>query len=196
VPKFITKFIFGKNLDTGTSAWPVYHASIGGTKYLNINTTSGEGTYGGYWNNTAPTSNVFTVGSHADVNRDNMIYYCFAEKPGYSKMGSYTGNGNDNGAFTYTGFFPAFVMLKRTDSTSRWRMYDNKINPFNVADTRLSAESNDAESTSALNAIDMISQGFKIRTSESHLNASGGSFIYMAFGQSIVGSNNVPATAR
>jgi hypothetical protein len=75
-------------------------------------------------------------------------------------------------------------------------MYDNKINPFNVADTRLSAESNDAESTSALNAIDMISQGFKIRTSENQLNASGGSFIYMAFGQSIVGSNNVPATAR
>tara|TARA_B110000261_G_C13076623_1_gene354255 strand:+ start:754 stop:1782 length:1029 start_codon:yes stop_codon:yes gene_type:complete len=190
--------IIAKCLNQSSTSWPVYHQSLGATKYVSLQATTAETTSATRWNNSEPTTTTFQTGSSGDIGGSDrtMIAYCFAEKPGYSKMGSYTGNGNDNGAFTYTGFFPAFVMLKRTDSTSRWRMYDNKINPFNVADTRLSAESNDAENTSALNAIDMISQGFKIRTSESQLNASGGSFIYMAFGQSIVGSNNIPATAR
>jgi hypothetical protein len=97
----------------------------------------------------------------------------------------------------YTGFKPAFVIVKASSRTGRWRIYDNKINPFNVADTRLSAESSDAESTGTTNAIDIVSNGFKIRTSENQLNASGGSFIYMAFAEApLVGSNNVPANAR
>jgi hypothetical protein len=192
------KFIFGKNLDTGTSAWPVYHASIGGTKYLNINTTSGEGTYGGYWNNTAPTSNVFSVGSHADVNRDNMIYYCFAEKPGYSKIGSYTGNGNEDGPFTYTGFKPAFTLVKRIDSNNDWNIQDTARQIYNGQDGVV-LQANESKSESDIGngfARDSLSNGFKIKNTGTETNASGGTYIYMAFGQSIVGSNNVPATAR
>ncbi len=193
--------IITKRLDTSNN-WGVGHDGLHATsaweKYIELNNTNTVGDYIGQWQDTAPTNSVFYVGdsNSSNASGDGMIAYCFANKTGYSKFGSYTGNGSTDGAFIYTGFKPAWVMIKRTDATSRWRMYDNKINPFNVADTRLSAESSDAENTGTANAIDMISQGFKIRTSESQLNASGGNFIYMAFGQSLVGSNNIPCTAR
>ena len=193
--------IITKRLDTSNN-WGVghdgLHATVAWEKYIEINNTNIVEDHIGQWQDTAPTNSVFYVGdsNSSNASGDGMIAYCFANKTGYSKFGSYTGNGSTDGAFIYTGFKPAWVMIKRTDATSRWRMYDNKINPFNVADTRLSAESSDAENTGTANAIDMISQGFKIRTSESQLNASGGNFIYMAFGQSLVGSNNIPCTAR
>jgi hypothetical protein len=196
------QWIFVKRLNA-TESWQVFTQPqlniSNATKYLKLDATNAEATSNSRWNGWQPDTYNFYLGNDGSVNASGGTYiaYVFAAKTGYSKFGSYTGNGNANGTFCYTGFKPAWVILKRTDNTSRWRMYDNKINPFNVVDTRLSAESSDAENTSALNAIDMISQGFKIRTSESQLNASGGSFIYMAFAEApLVGSNGVTAKAR
>jgi hypothetical protein len=122
------------------------------------------------------------------------IAYCFAEKAGYSKFGSYTGNGNADGTFVYTGFAPAFVMTKRTDSTSDWLICDNKRPGYNVINKKLFPNQSQAEDS--YDSFDFVSNGFKIRSSGTGHNASGGTFFYMAFGQSLVGSNNVPTTAR
>jgi len=191
------KMIFLK-IRTGTNNWQVYNKSIGSGNALFLNTTDASSSNTG-WQSTDATSSVFYVSGGTAVNGSgaSLIAYCFAEKKGYSKFGSYTGNGSSDGSFIHTGMKPSFVIFKRNDDTSRRRMYDNKINQFNVADTRLSAESSDAENTNSLNAIDMISQGFKIRTSESQLNASGGTFIYMAFSENpFVTSTGIPTTAR
>jgi len=126
------------------------------------------------------------------------VGYAFAEKQGYSKFGSYTGNGNDDGIFCFTGMKPSFVMIKRTDSSASWLMFDNKrANPFNEITADLRADLNNAEDAStSYNNVDFLSNGFKIRKSNADINASGGSYFYMAFGQSLVGSNNIPCTAR
>ena len=201
----VPKFIFGKNASVGTSAWPVYSSVLGGTKYLNINTNSGEGTFSGYWNNTNPTSSLISIGSHGDVNGvgDNMIYYCFAEKTGYSKFGSYVGNSDTNGTFVYTGFKPAFVMIKNTTNANNWFIIDNKRALFNLADDSLFPNSNSAEMTTQPTnyGLDILSNGMKMRTSGDHTvnnnNASSNTYIYMAFAEApLVGSNNVPCTAR
>ena len=127
---------------------------------------------------------------------DNLIAYCFAEKQGYSKFGSYTGNGNANGTVVYTGFKPAYVMLKRTDAAGeRWNIKDNKRDGYNQTDPVLTADSSGAEYDDA--QMDLLSNGFKIRTSAVSTNASGGTYIYMAFAEApLVGTNNVPCTAR
>jgi hypothetical protein len=141
-----------------------------------------------------PTSSVFTLGTSGDVNTngDNYIAYCFKNIKGYSKIGSYTGNGNADGTFVYTGFKPAFIILKKTSDTANWMMYDNKREGYNVDNDHLKPNTNEAEGTS--DDLDILSNGFKLRTSGSGENS--GNFIYMAFGQSLVGSNNVPCTAR
>jgi hypothetical protein len=142
---------------------------------------------------------VFSIGTLGNVNTssNNYIAYCFAEKKGFSKFGSYTGNDNADGPFIYTGFKPAFTILKRTDSADNWLMQDNKRkNPFNVVDTQLFPDLNNAESSSSA-ILDYCSNGFKIRKTGGNINASGGSYIYMAFAeQPLVGTNNIPATAR
>jgi hypothetical protein len=189
------KFIFGKNASVGTSAWAVYSSVLGGTKYLNINTNSGEGTFSGYWNNTNPTSSLISIGSHGDVNGvgDNMIYYCFSDVKGFSKMGSYTGNGNADGSFIYTGFKPAFVMIKRTDSANDWFLQDNKRLGYNAVNYYLEANTNLAEQSNS--DIDILSNGFKCRSNGGGHNNSGGTYIYMAIAEEpLVGDN--PATAR
>jgi hypothetical protein len=110
-------------------------------------------------------------------------------------MGSYTGNGNANGTFVYTGFKPAFVMLKRTDTTGNWVMVDSKRDTFNVCDALLSADTSDGEYD--IDAEDFLSNGFKMRDTHATRNASGGSYIYMAFAENpLVASNFVPTTAR
>ena len=144
---------------------------------------------------TAPTSSVFTVGSNNSHNGsgDNMIAYCFHSVKGFSKMGSYTGNGNADGTFIYTGFKPAFVMVKRTDTSAHWRMFDNKREGYNVDNDALKANASDAETTTDF--IDLLSNGFKLRSSDSAVNS--GTVIYMAFAENpLVGTNNIPATAR
>jgi hypothetical protein len=179
-----------------SSSWCVYHAGLGNTKTIFLESAGNGNTHIAYYNNTSPTSSVFTVGTDDAVNHsgNDMIAYCFAEKTGYSKFGSYTGNGNADGTFVYTGFKPAFVMIKRTDTTGSWYMLDNKRNTFNVVTKYLKANENTADST--VDFLDFTSNGFKMISTGADVNTNGASHIYMAFGQSLVGSNNVPCTAR
>tara|TARA_R100001079_G_scaffold104472_1_gene71110 strand:+ start:765 stop:1790 length:1026 start_codon:yes stop_codon:yes gene_type:complete len=124
------------------------------------------------------------------------ITYLFAPIKGFSKFGSYTGNGNTDGSFVYTGFKPAWLLLKRSDSADSWFMYDNKRSSFNVVEDYLTASGSGAEATTSAVNLDLLSNGFKIRNTDGGHNNSSGTYIYMAFGQSLVGSNNIPATAR
>ena len=178
--------------------WGFYHKSIGNTGALRLNLTNATSTDSAFYNNTSPTTTVFTVGT-ADATNDaaNMIAYCFAEKKGYSKFGSYTGNGNADGTFVYTGFKPAFAIIKYTGGTANWIMWDNKRNSFNPTNLLLKPNLSNAENTSTGNALDFTSNGFKCRGTDSATNASGGSYIYMAFAENpFVTSTGIPTTAR
>jgi len=194
----VPKMILFKNRAT-TANWKVFHAGIGATKWLKFDTTDAAGTSSGNFNDTEPTSSVFTVGTDAGTNGNTnaTIAYAFAEKQGFSKFGSYTGNGNADGAFIYTGFRPAWIVVKRTDSANSWMIYDAKRNPINLADNPLYAESNIAEGTSSAASFDFLSNGFKCRGTGSSMNASGATHIYMAFAEApFVNSNGVPCNAR
>jgi hypothetical protein len=188
------KWIVVKRLQN-TEDWAVYHASNGAGTYQSLNTTEAKNTNSNRFN-VAPTSSVFTVNTHESVNyAENYIAYCFAEKTGYSKFGSYTGNGNADGTFVYTGFKPAFVIFKRSSGgTGNWQLLDNKRLGYNVENRTIYPNSNIAEQDE--DDADILSNGFKLRGSGTDGNGSGSTYIYMAFGQSIVGSNNIPATAR
>jgi hypothetical protein len=183
--------------------WQVYHQAIGNTHALSLNTTAAKNDNDEFWSDETPTSTVFTVGRQdaTNGNGNTHVVYCFAEKQGYSKFGSYTGNGSTDGTFVYTGFKPAFVMTKRTDTTSNWHMYDSKRDVDNGVTFELRANTNDAE-TDVFDVIaeyraDFLSNGFKVKTTQSSMNASGGSYIYMAFAENpFVTSTGVPATAR
>ena len=172
---------------------------MGNTKIVFLNESGSSGTNAAYWNNTSPTSSVFTVGSDAAVNHsgNDMIAYCFANVKGFSKMGSYTGNGNADGSFIYTGFSPAFVMIKETTSTGKWVMKDNRRTGINVNQSTIYANESEAEGTPGYELIDLLSNGFKQRGTGSYVNGSGTPYIFMAFAEApLVGSNNVPATAK
>ena len=191
------KLIFVK-ATSRVDSWRVYSESIGNTKYLVLNETGASATNSTEWNNTSPTSSVFTVGSSGNVNRsaETFIAYCFAEKQGFSKFGSYVGNGSADGTFAYTGFKPAFLLLKRTNAASQWRMYDNKRDTDNVVNHLLYPNGGDAEAFPST-ACDFLSNGIKVRDSAGDINASGGTYIYMAFAENpLVASNYVPTTAR
>ena len=147
-------------------------------------------------NGQAPTSTVFTL-ENADYNNSGSTYvaYCFVEKTGYSKFGSYTGNGNADGVFVYTGFKPAFLLIKKYTDTSHWQMVDNKRPGYNPNSNYLRANKSDAEATDI--PFDILSNGFKARSTDGSYNASSQSYIYMAFAEApLVGTNNVPCTAR
>jgi len=191
----VPKFWIIKNLEQAED-WRIYHHSLGNTKKLELNNNEAEASDISYWNNTSPTSSLMTVGSSNANNGGsrNMIAYCFAEKTGYSKFGSYVGNGNADGAFVYTGFKPAFVMVKEYGQTGNWLMWDNTTPNWNRAYKM--ANEPDAENTADNVSIDLLSNGFKFRGTAGDSNGSGNNIIYMAFGQSLVGSNNVPCTAR
>jgi hypothetical protein len=168
---------------SATQNWATYHASIGATKAVFLDGTDAATTSSSYFNDTAPTSSVFTVGNSGDTNKSSQthISYCFAEKQGYSKFGTYTGNGNADGPFVYTGFRPAFVLIKKTSDTGHWMIMDNARNPFNEIGERLKANATDAGATATYQ--DHVSNGFKIRSTASSWNTSGGTYIYMAFAE-------------
>jgi hypothetical protein len=191
------KMIIFKNRNTVTD-WDIYIEPVGAGKRLYLNTTSAEVVATNYMNDTAPTSTLFSVGDADNTNKSGspQIAYCFAEKKGFSKFDSYTGNGNADGPFIYTGFKPAFVMFKvYSGNTGGWDMYDNKRVTVNPNNAFLQANASGAESTS--DAVDFLSNGFKIRSTSGNQNGSGNSHIYMAFAeQPLVGTNNIPATAR
>ena len=129
-------------------------------------------------------------------NTDSLIAYLFAEKQGFSKFGGYTGNGNADGAFIYTGFRPAWVLAKRTNSSSGWVLFDNKREPFNLADTSIRVDDSGAENESN-GALDLLSNGFKWITTDSGVNGSGDSYVFMAFAEApFVNSKGVPCNAR
>ena len=184
--------------NTGGTNWSMYHQSLGNTKAM-VFTATGPRTTAVYWNNTSPTSTVFSLGNDNDVNVNTQTYvaYCFAEIKGYSKFGSYTGNGSTDGPFIYTGFSPAFLIIKQTNTTGEnWYMWDNKRDTYNVADKRLYPNLNNAEETTNL-LFDFLSNGFKIRSTYTGFNQSDGTFIYMAFAQNpFVSSTFIPTTAR
>jgi hypothetical protein len=190
-----------KNLDAAES-WLCYHTSLGATKHIKLNATEAAGTATSRFNDTEPTTSVFTVGNDPQTNgnSNNMIAYCFAEKKGFSKFGLYEGNGNADGAFVYTGFKPSFIIMKEyTNSGQGWCMKTNSLNERvgNPNDYFLKADTNDVENTSTSFQIDMVSNGFKLRNTDGIMNGSGRGFIYMAFAKApLVGSNNIPATAR
>jgi hypothetical protein len=163
--------------------WHVYHRSLGATRALFLNNTNVAGTNAAWWNNTEPNSSVFTLGTTSGAvngNGASLIAYCWAEIPGYSKFGSYTGNGSSNGPFIYTGFKPKFVMLKASGDTGSWNIVDGTRNPSNVVNARLFPNSSIAENTATV--VDFLSNGFKIRSSDSDFNYTVTN-IYMAFAE-------------
>ena len=187
-----------KRLDRDGDAWRGFWEPLGNEKYLELNATDGsQDSTTGAWNDTSPTSSVFSMGSAAGINGGNMVAYCFAPIQGYSKFGSYTGNGNADGPMVFCGFKPAWVMIKRTDSANSWTIRDSKRSTFNVMQKSLFADLNNAESDSSNYNFDFLSNGFKQRNSNGIDNASGGTYIYMAFAESpFVSSEGVPTTAR
>ena len=192
-----------KNLG-GTDSWQVYHKNSNATPedyILQFNTTGGAIDNNTMWNDTAPTSSVFSIGTDNGVNQNsaNYIAYCFAEKQGFSKFGSYTGNGNADGSFIYTGFRSAMIIFKQSSASGeKWYIYDNKRNPFNITNSVLFPSASDVESPATTGApIDILSNGFKLRGTDASGNGSGSTYIYMAFAEApLVSSNGVPATAR
>ena len=170
-----------KNRDSAYD-WAVGHSSVGWTQagLLNLNNAFGPSLY---FNSTAPTASVFSVGQSNITNQNlsSHVAYCFADVEGYSKFGSYTGNGSADGPFVYTGFRPAFLIVKRTDSTAAWNMRDSERNPNNPLTLAIYANESSAESDWSLYPTDLLSNGFKVRTNAGGTNASGGTYIYMAF---------------
>ena len=183
--------------------WPTQHAGLTSAAYAIFLSSNGaqieqfsSGTTN-TWNNTAASSTVVTLGNNANNNKndDSYIMYSFAEKQGYSKFGSYTGNGNADGTFVPLTFSPSFIMIKVTSTTSNWGMFDNKRLGFNPKNEFVRANETNAES-SDYDGIDFLSNGFKLRTTSTLVNAAQ-SYIYMAFAESpLVTSTGVPTTAR
>ena len=192
--------IIVKNRLTSSKSWVVGHKSIGFQNALFLNDTAGSTSEANLFNSTAPTSSVFTVGTGSLINDsgDSYIAYAFAEKKGYSKFGSYVGNNNTDGTFVYLGFKPAFIIVKPTSGTEHWTMYDNKRTGYNPTNYQLYPNLSSSEAT--LSELDIVSNGFKIRSQTGRLNSSGVTMIYMAFAEQPLvansGSNGVPATAR
>jgi len=201
----VPKMIISKDRD-GTSnvaAWRIYHEAIGATKYINLD-TSNAGTFND-WDNTTPTSSVYSIGGdggYTPTNTNNTEYIAMVmtDVQGFSKMGSYVGNGNANGPFVYTGFKPAFVLAKNiTNSGYDWTIVDNKRSPANVVQKWIWANASGPEYDGAGISlhVDLLSSGFKIRSSRAEINLNGATFIFMAFAENpFVTSTGAPATAR
>ena len=166
-----------------TDAWNVYHVSTGNTNFLVLNATDASAAASNRWNNTSPTSSVFSIGTVPSSVAVGYVAYCWTPIAGFSAFGSYTGNGSSDGTFVYTGFRPKFVLFKRTDTTGDWVIEDTTRSAFNQMDARLFPYLADAEDSNGNGNIDYLSNGFKLRNSAASMNASGGTYIYMAFAE-------------
>ena len=177
----------GVHFGTDQGNWVVYHASADGSapedKYLLLNKNDEAKDSAVAFNDTAPTSNVFSISTVVDVNEssDTYVAYCFADKDGYSRFKSYGGGGGVNGQFIHTGFRPAWVLTKEVDATSNWNIYDNARSEINPAPESLAADENTGEGTGS--AIDILSNGFKIRSDSGNINTTNNTYIYMAFAE-------------
>jgi hypothetical protein len=163
--------------------WNSYHISLGNTQYIALNTTGAASSAANLWNNTTPTSTVFTV-NHVAVNTSSNTYvaYCWTPIAGYSAFGSYTGNGSSDGPFVYTGFRPRFIMIKRTDGVGNWSIYDTARDTYNAMTQVLFSNLSDAEINNTA-TIDYLSNGFKLRIATYQPNTSGATFVYAAFAE-------------
>ncbi len=200
----VPNWIITKNRVSANS-WAVYHSantSAPETDFLLLNTNAATVDNANRWNDVAPTSTVFSVKQSAETNNsdnsDTFVAYCFTEIQGYSKFGRHTGNGDADGPFIYTGFKPAWVMIKETAATGSWHMFDNKRKAFNPSDSILYADLSNQEATSQTgNPIDILSNGFKCRGGGNDTNLDGGTYVYMAFAEHpFVSSKGVPVTAK
>ena len=201
----VPKMIIIKNRDDGAENWAVYHAGIASdaeTDYMYLDTTNAAADDANLFNDTAPTSTVFSIGTSGVVNQaEAHVAYCFAEKQGYSKFGSYAGNitSGDDGVFVYTGFKPAWIMVKSdSNSGQEWVIFDNKRDTINQMDAWLYANASTAEdSTGDARDVDFLSNGFKFRNAGGPTTYSGRTYVYMAFAEHpFVSSKGVPVTAR
>jgi hypothetical protein len=187
-----------KNTADVDEGWSVFHKSLGNTYGIKLNGTSAASDDTKYWNDTSPTSTLFTIGDGGEVNgsSNTMIAYCFAEKQGYSKFGEYEGNGDADGTFVNTGFRPAFLLVKPVDATDNWVMFDSKRLGFNSSvSPYYNYIARTAETTDDL-LLEFLANGFKIRDAGNTVNRTS-TFIYMAFAEApFVNSNGVPNNAR
>ena len=195
----VPKTILIKNLANGSAQWVVYHVATGNTHACYLNTTTAKVDVAGFFNDTTPTSSVFTLGTDTAVNGNGnaMIAYCFSDIQGYSKFSTYEGNGNADGTFTYTGFKPAFLIVKPIDATDNWVMFDNKSLGFNSSTSPYNfyTNTNGAQTTDS-GQLDFVSNGFKIRNGGGTVNKTS-TYIYLAFAEEpFVASNYNVATAR
>jgi len=196
--------IIVKNIDSSDPPfnWRVYHSSLGAGVALKLNTNDAIADDPGYWGDTEPTSSVFSIKDSGETNNNNQTYiaYLFAAKQGYSKFGSYTGNGNADGPFVFLGFKPAFLIIKKSSNAgNNWYMWDNKRNTSNLTNKYLNPDLNAAEGTANYGYMDFLSNGFKTRATGNtdEINQSGHTFIYMAFAENpFVSSTGVPGTAK
>ena len=198
----VPKFIIVKRI--AASPWHTYHVSKGNTIRMSLNETDSAGADSTAWNNTTPTSSVFTVGNSGttNVNDADTVAYCFAQVSGFSKFGKYQGTGSADGPFIFTGFKPGFIIFKDTEGSGNyskgWHIYDSKRIGYNVKNYTLNTESSAAEVTT--DRVDLLSNGFKLRTSSEGYNQSNNNYIYMAFAENpfvaTSGSSAVPTTAR
>jgi hypothetical protein len=178
------KFIIAKVRNV-VGNWGCYHASLGNTNYILLNSISAAVTDSGAWGNTSPSSSVITFGSASFWGGNyNYVAYCWSEIDGFSKFGLYTGNGSTNGPFVYTGFRPRWVMWKSSSATGSWSITDTDRSPINVTNLVLRANLSDADTSSGTGAIvDFLSNGFKFRNTGTDHNTSGATYIYMAFAE-------------
>ena len=197
------KMVIGKRRDSGSSQWRVFNSNLSSASHiLFLDSTDAEQSgNSATWNNTAPTSTVFSVAGSGDVNASSgtFVFFCFAEVKGFSKFGKYSGNGNADGTFVYTGFKPAWIMVKKFNSSGdEWNIFDNKRDVDNVMQQRLVANVNAANAAGTY--VDFLSSGFKFRTTNNLGNGSGNSYIYMAFAENPFVANDsgtaVPVVAR
>ena len=192
------RWVMTKSRSNNTSdGFSVLHGSTG-TNFYDLSKTNAGNSNTVVWN-AVPTSTVFNVGSATGSNNNGYTYvaYCWAEIEGFSKFGSYTGNCNADGPFIYTGFKPAWVMYKQTNTTNYWAIFDSKRSPHNVMQNRLAPNYNLVEDVSTLNQQDFLSNGFKLRGTDTTTNQNGGTYIYMAFAEHpFVGDGTNPVTAR
>jgi hypothetical protein len=192
----IPKWAMIKNRSEDARHWNIYHEDINNTHYFQFDTNA-KLDDAGVFDDTSPTSSVMTLGAsnRGNENTKSHIGYFFSEVQGYSKFGSYTGNGNADGTFIYTGFSPSMVIFKNTAATQDWVIKDNKRPGFNQVNDVLYPNGNYAEGHGA--DIDFLSNGFKCRTTADNTNQNGSAFVYMAFAESpFVSSSGVPTTAR
>ena len=191
----VPKFMLIKNRTDASTDWIVYHSVLGNASVFHLNTTDNEQAASGVFNSTTPTSSLITLGTDGKSNGSskNYICYAFAEKTGFSRVGAYRGNNNSDGSFVYTGFKPAWILMKRNSSGSSWSLVDTKRPGYNETNVYLLPDTTASEQSTA---VDILSHGFKLRTSAGNQNAAS-TYYYIAFAEApIVGSNNIPALAR